>query len=60
MFGVLIPRRDDCRGDRILRRVLWAVIVVLGLAASAPVMAYALWSGAQTCGIQNNQVYSGT
>lgn len=49
MFGVLIPRQDDCRGDRILRRVLWAVIVVLGLAASAPVLAVITWNGAHQC-----------
>lgn len=42
MLTAMIPRKCEAVGTRLLRRVLWAVLIVLVMAVSAPVFA-ALW-----------------
>lgn len=42
MLTAMTPRKNEAEGTRTLRRVLWAAVIVLVMAVSAPVFA-ALW-----------------
>lgn len=50
MLKLMIPRRREPEYAPAVRRVVWSVVLILGLAASAPVMAAVmLFGGEDVC-----------
>lgn len=49
MLKLMIPRRREPEYAPAVRRVVWTVALVLGLAASAPVLAAVLVLGDDRC-----------
>lgn len=49
LVRLMVPRRDEAEYAPAVRRAAWAVVVVLALAASAPVMAVVILAGGGQC-----------
>ena len=49
LVRLMVPRRREPEYAPAVRRVVWAVVLVLALAASAPVMAVVILAGGDQC-----------
>ena len=45
LVHMMVPRRREPSYAKVVRRTVWSVVVVLGLAASAPVLAAVMLMG---------------